>query len=286
MEIDLILNELSIDNPSIDRQSARQLMSELITTIKAVKERKIKVSLRTKDNFYAAMLSPVYSIRQWLNDADEVERLFVKTLATKAPFSIDIDDLKIKELEMGAGLSEFRYEDKLAIGLGVAYLLDTIAISLRSSNCWDTSYLTVNFQHIDEIDGEVIESQEIVQIIHVSHSSHVCEHTDWIDRRVRTGIISGEVLWKNKQDLFPSLLFCESIREQVIDLEAENPLLKQIIKRLFELDEQTQKWTHGNFKIDLLTSKASPESESRLQEFKKRLTFQCPDSEERIVIVP
>lgn len=110
MDFDLILNELSLRNPAPNEQVAQQRMSDLIKTIKAVKAQGVKVSLRTKEDFHTIILAPNYPLRHWLNDADQVERLFIKTLATKAPFSTNIANSEIKEIENNVSLSEFRHQ--------------------------------------------------------------------------------------------------------------------------------------------------------------------------------
>jgi hypothetical protein len=276
VEIDLILNELSMgESISIDKHDTRQLMSEFINMIRAFKKQQFKAILRTKDDFYTIIIAHNYPIGQWFNEADREERLFLKTLATKSPFSNDIDSLDIKELETGSGSSEFRHQGKLAVGLGVAYLLDSIAISLRSSDYWDNPYVNVDFQYFEESSDEIIATKEIIK--HVSQSNHVREHLVWINRQIQRKINNGEVLWEQKEELFPNLLFCECVEKQLLDIKESNPLFKQIIKRLFELEEQTQKWTDGNFDINLLPSKVTPESDTRLKKFQQQLTFQCPD---------
>jgi hypothetical protein len=281
VEINLILNELSMgENLSIERQDARLMMSELISTIRELKKQKIRVLLRTKDDFYTVNLACNYPMRQWLSEADREERLFIKTLATKSPFSSDIENLDIKELETDSGTSEFRHQGKLALGLGVAHLLDTIAISLRSSDCWNSYCISINFKYLEESSVNIVETNEIVK--HVSQLSHIGEHLDWINRQIQNEITSGKLLWEKREYLFPNLLLCESVKCQLIDIEASNPLLKQIVKRLSELEEYTQKWTEGNFDINLLPSKATPESDSRLKEFRQKLTFSCPDGKNRL----
>jgi hypothetical protein len=281
VEIDLILNELSMgESISVDKHYARQLMSELINMIREFKKQQVKATLRTKDDFYTIIVARNYPIGQWFNEADREESRFIKTLATKSPFSNDIDNLDIKELETGSGSSEFRYQGKLAVGFGVAYLLDSIAISLRSSDYWDTPYVNIDFKYFEASSHDLVETQEIIK--HVSQSNHVKEHLVWINRQIQSEITNGEVLWVQKEELFPSLVFCECVGKQLLDIKESNPLLKQIIKRLFELEEQTQKWTNGNFDINLLPSKVTPESDTRLKKFQQELTFQCPDGTYRL----
>lgn len=158
MEIDLVLNELSLQNLTSDKQTARQWMSNFINTVKTVKAQGVKVYLRTQDNFHATILAPDYPLRRWLNDkeADQVEQGFIRTLATGSPFSTNIANSDIQDIENNAGLSEFWHKGEAAIGLGIAYMLDSIAVSLISAQCWDLSLLALEARTIDE-DGEVID---------------------------------------------------------------------------------------------------------------------------------
>lgn len=59
-------------------------------------------------------------------------------------------------------------------------------------------------------------------------------------------------------------------------------MLREVIRKLFELDELSKNLTDGALNFDNLASKASPESESRLKQFKEQLNIQCPDGEKRI----
>jgi hypothetical protein len=63
-------------------------------------------------------------------------------------------------------------------------------------------------------------------------------------------------------------------------LQHGNPLFRQIVKRLFELQAYCSKWHKGAFAPDRLPFKATVESESTLQKYKKERTFICQDRDE------
>ncbi|XZF65192.1 MAG: hypothetical protein ACSI46_11135 [Gloeotrichia echinulata DVL01] len=287
MDFDLILNELSLQNTAPNEQVAQQRMSELIKTIKAVKAQGVKVSLRTKDNFHTIILAPNYPLRRWLNDADEVERIFIKTLATKAPFSTDIISSEIQDIENNTSLSEFRYQGELAIGLGIAYVLNTITIntipiSLLSQECWDCNCLELEFRCLDE-DGEVI--SEIVEIIHASRSSHVQEHTSLIQKnqeRIYQEVSNGVELWNRREELFPNLEFCDAVRKQLENILTRQLELQPVINILFELQKCCQNWDIGYFNLDGYSIEESGESQPTLDKYSQERTFRCPDGEERL----
>jgi hypothetical protein len=279
VDFDLILNELSLRNPASNEQIAQQRMSELIKMIKAVKAQGVKVSLRTKENFHTIILAPNYPLRRWLNDADQVERVFIKTLATKAPFSTDIANSEIQDLENNAGLSEFYHQGELAIGLGVAHMLNTIAVSLLSEECWDCSRIEIEARRLDE-DEQVI--HEIVEIIHASRSNHVQEHAYEIQNRIRKGVLNGEDLWNRTEELFPNLEFCNVVSKQLYNIRAGQLELQPVVKTLFELQDCCQNWNIGLFSLEGYPIEESGESEPTLNKYGKERTFSCPDGKDRL----
>lgn len=59
-------------------------------------------------------------------------------------------------------------------------------------------------------------------------------------------------------------------------------MFRQVMKRLFELEEYCQSWTGGPFNKNALGSKATPENESRLRDFAEQLNIRCPDGQSRL----
>jgi hypothetical protein len=129
-------------------------------------------------------------------------------------------------------------------------------------------------------DGELLE--EIIEVRHASNRNHIIQHQEWIKRLLTNNINSGLTLWNNREEIFPHLEFCYSLEKQLENINNNHPMLQQIMKKLFELEEYSKRWTSGTFNKDDLASKATPESESRLQKFEKELTFECFDGEKRL----
>ncbi|AFZ26020.1 hypothetical protein Cylst_3907 [Cylindrospermum stagnale PCC 7417] len=279
MEFDLVFNELSVQNIDSNVEIARQWMSDFIETIRAFTAQGVKVSIRSNEYFYTIMLAPNYSISQWCKEANEKERRFIKNLATKTPLSQDLLNPKIQDIENNAGLSDAYHQGKSAIGLGVAYLLDTVAISFISDQSWDLSCLELDLIQLNDND-EII--NQAVEIRHASRNIHIQDHSEWIQERIRTGVNDGEDIWERRKELFPSLEFCENVSKQIQSLYYGTPMLRQVEKKLFELENYCKSWKDGAFDLDLLPSKATPESESRLKDLEEKLTFKCPDGKKRI----
>lgn len=219
MDLEMVLNELSLQPPAKDIRAARLRMADFVDAVRAAKKKGIK-ALRTHDDLSYVALAPDYPFARWRNDTevDRDTRLFFKTLITKAPYLKDITNPTIEDR---VGRSEFFYQGDQAAGLGAASLLDALALSLRSGPRWEASRLELEVKLLDEFANLVTEQAEIM---HASCSDHIQEHASWIESRIqietRIGILDGVDLWNRKTALFPNLQFCASVGEQLQSLRS------------------------------------------------------------------
>lgn len=277
MDLEMVFNELSIETPTADIQTARQLMSHLIGTLTQATKSGVQRVLRTHNDINSIELAPNYPISRWRNDNEvsREERSFFRTLTSKAPFWIDVAE----EIKNDFDLSEVKYQGKPSLGLTFAIVSEALAISLLTENRWDCSRLQVEIVQVDETET-LIDQQ--IEIIHASRSHHLLEHAKWIQSRIQIIANNGLELWSFRHKLFPNLEFCESVADSLQGLDCGNPMLRQVWKRLMELENYCKIWTMGSFDFKILPSKATPESESTLKQFKQKLTFQCPDGQNRL----
>lgn len=277
MDLEMAFNELSMRIPADNIQTAKQRMLDLIATAREAAERGVKPIIRTHSEFYASVLANNYSLSDWLRDPsiDRDDMRFILT-AAKTPYLADIQNSEIENRNI---LSDFCCEGETSAGLGIAYLLESLALSIRSESKWKSNSIVLEVTWLE--DSENLNS-DTVAVVHASSKEHVQEHIAWIQERLRTGVSDGLDLWNRREDLFPSLLFCESVNQQIQNLGNGDPMLRQVVKKLFELENYCKTWTDGAFNLDLIPSKATPESDSRLQKLKPKLTFKCPDNVHRI----
>ena len=281
MTLEIVLNELSLKNPATDINTARDWISNLIITLIEVKKTSKSITLRTQYNLNNTLLAEGYPVSRWFNDkeVDREERRFLRNLATKSPFSQDIIDTEIKEVEENTATSEFYHEGELAIGLGVAYLLDALSISLLSEEKWNCSCLSLQITRIDE-NKELVE--EPVEILHASCSNHVIEHTDWIQNCIKIEIRDGTELWNLKEELFPHLEFCDAVQKQFHKIKRGQIQFKLVKEALIQLNYCCQNWTTGVFSTKGYSIEVSGESKPTLQKYSKERTFRCPDGQDRL----
>jgi len=131
MDLEMVFNELSARTLAPDISTARQWMSELISTMREAQRCGLK-GLRTQTDFHDMVLAENYPLPRWRNDneVNREERTFLRTLATKAPLSVDIPDREIKIKVENSGC-ELSLQGIQAEGFKVSYYLETLAISLN-----------------------------------------------------------------------------------------------------------------------------------------------------------
>ncbi|MGK7877908.1 MAG: hypothetical protein AB4426_32760 [Xenococcaceae cyanobacterium] len=221
MDLEMVLNELSLGTPAVDIPTARQWMSELIGTLRQATASDVKRVLRTSNDIHSIELAPGYPVARWRNDGEinREERSFFRTLTAKAPFWNDVAE----EIKDEFDLSEVWYQGEQAKGLGFALVIDALAVSFKSEPRWDCNRLELEVRRLDDSSKLIDEHAEIV---HASRISHVQEHADWIKKRIRTEVRNGLELWNRRDELFSNLTFCEDVSEQLQSLNAQHPMLQ------------------------------------------------------------
>jgi putative addiction module killer protein len=180
MAVEMVLNDLSLITPVSSQGLARAIMTELIEVLSTAKIYGVK-TLRTQDNLYELLLAPDYPVSRWLNDGqvEREERSFFRgKLDTITPLLAEINDQTIKENEE---LSDFKYQGKPAYALGIAHLLQAIAISFNSESQWDCDRLNLEIIKLDNSMDEMILVNNTEQIVHASRREHILTHQVWIE---------------------------------------------------------------------------------------------------------
>ena len=282
MDLEMVLNELSLQPLAVDTYDARQRMIALVQTMTVATRSGVKKILRTYGNFAAEELASGYPVARWLNDVgvDRDLRRFFLSVITKYPFLADITKSSILE---SFGSSEYFWEEKQTIGLGTAFLLDSLALSLPSDPCWQASYLRLRITQLDD-DGEITDIFE--EIPHASSAEHVHMHLPWINKRLQVNAYSdvneGLDIWSHKEEWFPHLYFCEQVGEELRMLYRGHLMLAPVLKRLYELENYCNHWLDGPFDHTKIVSKATPESAVTLAMYSPERTFRCHDGISRL----
>lgn len=274
MDLEMVFNELSIDTPAENIQEARQWMAGFIDTIRSASVAGVNRVLRTHIDVNNTLLALEYPLARWRNDGDvdlEVIRYF-RSLTSKYPPLEDLPEIKNDMLAQ-----DFFYQDRQSYGFGIAYLLESLSISLPSSADWNANMIDIQTQWLDD-NGELVSKD--IQIPHASNSLHIDELAGWIEDRLKVSVRNGEDLWNRREELFSNLIFCNHVVKRILPLQSGDPLFRQIVKRLYELQTYCSAWNEGAFAPDQLRFKATVESESTMRNYSKERTFNCQDGNE------
>ena len=274
----MVFNELSLQPAAPDIPTAKQWMSDLISTMRQAQRCGFK-GIRTQSNFHNIILADGYPLPRWRNDNEvsREERTFLRTLATKSPLAVDVANAEIKK-NLENDDFEINFQGRKGEGLKTAYLLDTLAISLNADPIWDCSTLQVELTQID--DDKLIE--ETAEILHASHQNHVIENLDQIKQRLQSDVLSGIQLWNDRERIFPTIEFCDAVFKQLRKLRAGDPRLLVVKAALSHLESAANSWQGGRFSLEDYPVEESGESEVTMQQYERERTFICPDGAERI----
>jgi len=225
-------------------------------------------SLRTDSQFLGRNLTEMYTIGHWLNDGtvDKEAKRFIATTAAKAPFV----DSMMEELQ-GDRLAEFRFDGLLAVGLGVAVLMDEAALS-ASRDGWRNDPITLRATYVTEAATE--EKDEDVCNVH----SPACllRRGDWFEERARLATKSGTEVLADAHGLFRWLQFGPRAQDQLRALHGREPEFVVIVRHLAALSARAANWRDGIF-ADGYPFPCSPESQPTMNMYGDERRFVCPD---------
>ncbi len=229
MAVEMVLNDLSLLSPVGERGAARKLMTELIDVLSTAVISGVK-TLRTQNNLYNLVLSPDYPVASWLNDnqVEREERSFLRTLGTKTPLLAEITNPTVQEEQ---SLADFKHEGESAYALGIAYLLNALAISFHSETRWDCDSLDLEVTRLE--DGTGLENvtagltltTSTERLIHASRREHILVHKAQIEYRLRAEP------WHPQDELLPCYITTNGKKPFVEWLDSlGNLLTKEIIQ--------------------------------------------------------
>ena len=273
--MDLFFNELSVKE-EINKETGKQRMTGLLDVYKKALSMGFK-EFKTTAAFLTYPLAPGYVIHDWLFDpmVDREVRALVRTKVSKSPY---IDELVVQKDKNNNLLHEFTYHEQKAIGLGAAFLFNALAVSFANADDWANHVLELHVTKYTEED-QVISTVEKVQ--QASTPAHFDSLRVWLNEEKDKQIANGKLLWLKRNDYYPHLIFCKDVQKQIDSLSGNEPEFHGIKNRLFELEQVCATWKTGVLSKNSFSSNISPESESRLAQFRNELNKVCPDGKER-----
>ena len=180
-------------------------------------------------------------------------------------------------------------DERIAIGLGYAYIHNSYSLSLISDELWQKQKIELLKTYIDNNQDSIEEERIIVDNISTSDNLNIfLEEIKQKNELLNFDMIlnmRGIDLWNEKEKLFPNLIFCDGLKIYFEQLEITHREYKSVLTILnginicFE-NKNLQANDYHN-KLNNLPSKYSTESQTRKTNPNLNFRFICPDGEYR-----
>lgn len=283
MMMDYILNEQSLTFTSLSDRDVIDTLNEFVELTRLAKEvgfSRLRIPADFDSNLLNWSFSENDSFGRFAHLLETESRQYIKSISTASPF------LPTEHSTYGQTWRDDwfypSFSETIACkGLGAAAVLETCAISFLCDPIWDHNKLEMRRQFLSK--SEQIEN-ELDTIFHVASRAHfqtnLNEFQSWINR----GITDGQTLWSQRDTLFPHLILCGKVNEQLQKL-GTSKRINQIREKLTILNQFASKWQNGAFNLDALNQcaiVASPESPSTLSKFGAFREFYLPSGKREL----
>ena len=194
-------------------------------------------------NLWAVELANGYTVANWLSDTNPDRKRFLLTIASKYGFPAEVDEalrdrFHVSEfvLSQRAGAaSEDRVEAK---GLGTAFLLAGVGVSLRSEDQWSRIRIPLRHTWFDEACQERTDD---VEALNLSVFSQVASLSGLLLEQSRRDLRGNPLtLADRKHECFPHLAFGRDVDGQLKSLP--HAILPVVIGKLVTLDDASRAW--------------------------------------------
>lgn len=273
----LILNDLSYDKNITNIFNKYEIKEyiktfvELLSLLQRERVISVKGDIESLQNILSIDFGCNYNFQKWLNDPSEditnEHKMILKRIIEKYNIVVNEDT----NSNFYCKISENEYKSE-------------ILHKAIEGECNALSFKTIDFFSRDSIQGTHFFLDEEQNQLRVEDKiiSNICDNSKITFLREEckkdkySNIASGYDFWDNKETLFPNLLFCENVKEQIYkDPGMEH--INAIIKRLEILNAYYI--GHDIFDIKTLGFNARSESDSvkNNEKLKKLRNFKKPD---------
>ncbi len=228
-------------------------------------------------NLWAVELANGYTVANWLSDTNPDRKRFLLTIASKYGFPAEVDEalrdrFHVSEFvlsQRAEAASEDRVEAK---GLGTAFLLAGVGVSLRSEDQWSRIRIPLRHTWFDEACQERTDD---VEALNLSVFSQVASLSGLLLEQSRRDLRGNPLtLADRKHECFPHLAFGRDVDGQLKSLP--HAILPVVIGKLVTLDDASRAWRLDSTMTSPQLPQCHPESESTMQQFGDQRMFQDP----------
>jgi len=272
----ITLNEVTVNGAFYlceDGTNAEGCINEIVKFIKTIKDSNVEGIILSMD-MYSWIISVHYNLNEWFSDRNipreykQFLRVYLGKYTQLVEKTGDLCELKFI-------LDSTEY---VSDGALVAAKNSHPLLSIATKKPWIDNILTGVLYEIDEDGNDGTCQVELRNVSLISTSSDIKKIVGDIEYE---SISSGYDLWAQREKIFPNLVFCESVKDQLYN-DPERFHIIRVMERLNLLDKYFSSCDSHYDPISIGTN-ARTESETvktnpRLKELRK---FRLPSCEER-----
>ena len=277
--MEYMLNELSVKPVHVKSQVETLMRQFVLSAIEAEKSlllNQLRIDEELGNSLYDLYLMENYSIGQWIEDRCQDKDIQQKFLSI-----ISLSPLISKEEQERFFSENCIYQGILAKGLKAALLLDTYCINFLTDTCWNDTFIPVEHEYWEE--GNIKTERAAVKCF--STVEHVKSHVDSFRQQQEANLQRSRELWEKRDDFFPNLVLCPSVKTQIARLGMSIDL-GNVIERLRVLDLIASRWESGSLNYGVINKHYNltihSESQLTLDNYGTSRRFALPNGEKRV----
>lgn len=264
----LCINELEIEK-------AKEKFSEFVQTIHKLKKSSLLDDIFFQNDFITLSICKNYTVNDWLLDKtiNSNWRQYFRTILGKSSI--------LNKSDIGDE-SKIIYKDNKIDSIGCAlastYSEKPTVISILTNEFWIRDEFDTLLFQLNE-DAEIIEKEIIISNISAKTDISLLKKEE--KDSIYNNISSGQDFWERKEELFPNLIFCDSVKKQVYQ-DCEKFHIVKVMDRLQKMQEyfenEHEQYNPKELGMDARTESDSVKSDSEL---KNERLFKMPSGEEK-----
>ncbi|SIT07225.1 hypothetical protein [Neptunomonas antarctica] len=255
--------------------------SETVRAFKQATVYGVEDYLVSSNSTAETLLSADYTIRNWIADHRTEDGVALVDKELQRFFARKMDKSPFVEEDLYTNDSDYLENEVLIKGaVDLNINMSATLAYIRSGILLSPSLSVFSNSKVDAVLVNAEDEDLPVKVRCISTCGMVSEHAEYIRELSEKKVTASNQIWDLRGELFPDLLFCASVKNQLFGL----PKWNVIFERLLELQTYSLNWNDGPFDAEYIPSKASGEG-GRVRANRRAInerTFLCPDSNSRV----
>jgi len=270
----ILINELSFQAQAHNDQHANNIITNILYIIRLLGSIQGNDPIRTSETLWEREIIKGCSINDWLNKGilNRDQRVWFTAIVRKGPFIENILNENLDYHECW-----FQGDDVSSTSLAGASFYDGLLTSLQECTRFNSERILLEYR---EGEGNFIEC-EILNFINPETAGDLIRQ---INQEILDGISSWDHFWSQRTLLFPNLLFCECVKDQLYNLDFTPSNIKIIKNHLGKMNNYVSKIISSDDIVpdySQMGINASKESNITMKLYGYQRSFVCPDGLKR-----